>query len=73
MLGLTRQLALSIATGVEGIALVALVAAVLQYRHGLKRLKPHLEHKRLSVAEIVAVLVAGFGILVWLSAIIRSW
>jgi putative membrane protein len=56
-----------------GIALTALVAAILQYRRALKRLKAQLEHKRLSAAEIVAALVAGFGILVWLSAIIRSW
>jgi hypothetical protein len=53
--------------------LTALVAAILQYRRALKRLKAQLEHKRLSAAEIVAALVAGFGILVWLSAIIRSW
>ena len=55
------------------IALVALVAATLQYRRGLNRLNAQLPHKRASVAEIVAALVAGFGILVWLSALIRSW
>lgn len=56
-----------------GIALVTLVAATVQHRRGLRRLSAQLPHKRMSMAELVAAMIAGFGILVWLSAIVRSW
>ena len=52
-----------------GIGLVSLFIATLQHRKEIRRISPYLEVRPRSLAELVAALVSGFGILVLLSAI----
>jgi putative membrane protein len=57
---------------IVSIGLIALLAATISHRKETKYLASRLGVRRTSLAEIVAGLISGFGILVLLSAILRA-
>jgi len=57
---------------IVSIGQVSLLMAIVQHRKQLKELKPYFAERRVSLAEIMAVMISLFGILVLLSAILRS-
>jgi putative membrane protein len=57
---------------IVSIGLISLLLATFAHHREIKELSAHLEGRRSSLAEIVAALICGFGILVLLSTIIRA-